>query len=102
MRKINPTAKSANRAYVRLHTYVAKQLDWEVFTKTYRVVLESDFSEEVSLCVVQVFDELGKLASLGPSIPNQIMLSRRKVPAMTVWTECFNDGKSSWRSVSCR
>lgn len=28
MRSINPAAKNANRAFVRLHTYVAKVQDW--------------------------------------------------------------------------
>jgi len=102
MRNHATQPKSSNRAYVRLHGYVARQQDWDAFTKTYHVVLESDAGEDVNLCAVQVFDEQGQPASLGPDIPNKIMLSSRKPPAMTVWTEFFNDGKSSWRSISCR
>ena len=41
MRKVNPAAKNANRAFVRLHTYVSKQFDWDSFTKNYRVVLNT-------------------------------------------------------------
>ena len=102
MRSINPAAKNANRAFVRLHTYVAKVQDWNLFTQSYRVVLNTNGSEDVTLFIVQVFDKNGQPAALGPNIPNQITFSYRKAPTMSVWTEFFNDGKFNWRNVSCR
>jgi hypothetical protein len=102
MRKVNPAAKNANRAYVRLHTYVTKQFDWDLFTKDYRVVLHTDEDGGVTLYIVKVFDKDGQPAALGPKIPNQITFSYRQAPIMSVWTEFFNDGKFSWRNVSCR
>lgn len=102
MRKVNPAAKNANRAFVRLHTYVSKQFDWDSFTKSYRVVLNTDEDGGVTLFIVKVFDQNGQPAALGPKIPNQITFSHRQAPIMSVWTEFFNDGKFSWRNVSCR
>ncbi|CAM4234757.1 hypothetical protein COAQ111491_11715 [Comamonas aquatilis] len=102
MNKPNLTTNNANRAYVRLHTYVTKLQAWEDFAKAYCVVLDSKDSEGASQCVVQVLDKVGQPAALGPKIPNQITFSSRKAPAMAIWTECFNDGKFSWRNVSCR
>ena len=97
-----PSIKSTNRAYVRLHTYVTKRQDWEEFVQTYRVVLDSNGSEELSNCFVKVYTKMGELAALGPNIPNQITFSLRKEPPMSIWTEFFNDGKFNWRNVSCR
>lgn len=75
MRKVNPAAKNANRAFVRLHTYVTKQFDWDLFTKDYRVVLHTDEDGGVTLYIVKVFDKDGQPAALGPKIPNQITFS---------------------------
>lgn len=102
MNKPNPTAKNANRAYVRLHSYVIKQHLWDDFAETYRVILESTDTQNASLYGVMVLDRIGRPAALGPDIPNQITYSTHKTPAMAVWTESFNDGKCSWRNVSCR
>lgn len=101
MKKTNPTAKNANRAFVRLHTYVTKQQAWEDFASRYRILLESFDSDDSNQHVVQVLDKVGMPAELDSTITHKIIFSTRKTPAMTVWTECFRDGKSSWRNVSC-
>ena len=99
MGKTNPTVNHANRAFVRLHTYVTKNQGWGRFNESYQVVPSSNGSEDAILFIVQVFDTLGQPAALGAKIPNQITVSCRKDPAMSVWTEFFNDGKLSWRNV---
>ena len=81
MKKVNPAAKHANRAYVRMHTYVTKHFDWDLFTKDYRVVLNTDEDGGVTLYIVKVFDKNGQLAALGPKIPNQITFSYRQAPS---------------------
>ncbi|WP_240467022.1 MULTISPECIES: hypothetical protein [unclassified Comamonas] len=96
----SPIAKNSNRAYVRLHAYVTRQQEWDEFAKTYRIVLHSNGSEEVSQSVVRVLDKLGQPAALGPRIPHKITFSIRKVPTVSTWTECFNDGQSSWHNIS--
>lgn len=103
MNKPNLTRRNPNRAYVRLHSYVIKQHHlWDDFASAYCVILNSSGSEEATQYGVQVLDRIGRPAALGNKIPNQITFSSRKAPAMAVWTESFNDGKFSWRNVSCR
>lgn len=103
MSKPNLTSKNPNRAYVRLYGYVIKQHQlWDDFTNAYCVVLDSCGSDEAEQYGVKVLDRIGRPAALGDKIPNQITFSYRKAPVMSVWTEFFNDGKLSWRNVSCR
>jgi hypothetical protein len=81
MRKVNPAAKNANRAFVRLHTYVTKQFDWDLFTKDYRVVLHTDEDGGVTLYIVKVFDKDGQPAALGPKIPTRLRSLTVRLPS---------------------